>query len=290
MNRSRTWLLNILAFGAFLLIWQLVAVARRPADAGEVSLLPSPAAVAKELWRLFAEEHFLVDVAASLKRIFLGLAVSVIPAFAVGILFGTSPRLYNTVEPLFSFAKYLPPTALIPVLLMWFGVGIGQQLALLFIGTFFLYSVNVAETVRQTPQACLDAARTLGTGRAGLIFRIIIPHGLPSFLEHLRTIVAIAWTYVTAAELVAAERGVGKVIIYAQRFFRTDQMLAGVVAIGILGIASNAALIWVERLLCRWKHAGAPSFAGQVADGVRNFAGRIRSIVRGGSREDTGTC
>ena len=253
MNKGLSRLSAGIAFGLFLLAWGIAAHWLRPSDPEDPVLLPNPIEVSRDLWALIAEQRFLNDIGQSILRISLGLLASAIPAFILGILLGMVPRLYASAGPLFSFASYVPPTSLIPVLILWLGIGLRQQMALLILGTFFHLTVNVAETVARTPQAFYDTALTLGASRSQLISRVTIPCGLPEFFQHLRTVVAVAWTYLVVIEMVSAETGIGRVIINSQRFMLTGRLFAGVATIGILGILSNQLLLVADRFFCRWK-------------------------------------
>jgi len=234
--------------------WSAAAYLSRPTDGIGVVLLPGPVAVLKDLYLLFAQDQFLTDVLHSLRRIALGLLSAIVPAFALGIWFGVNPRMRATATPLFAFAMYIPPTALVPILILWLGIGLMQQVALLFIGTFFYLTIMVAATVASTPQTYLEAALTLGARPSQLTWRVIIPHGLPEFIQHMRVMTGVAWTYLTVAEMVAAQTGIGRVIINSQRYFQTGRVLAGVLTIGLLGILTDLLLQALSRLLCRWKH------------------------------------
>jgi len=244
----------VVAFVLLFVAWSTAAFLSRPADGVGVVLLPGPAAVIRELYVLFAQDNFLTDVLHSLRRIALGLLSAMVPAFVLGIWFGVSPRTRETATPLFAFAMYIPPTALVPILILWLGIGLMQQVALLFIGTFFYLTIMVAATVASTPQTYREAALTLGARPSQLIWRIIIPHSLPDFIQHMRVMTGIAWTYLTVAEMVAAQTGIGRVIINAQRYFQTGRVLAGVLTIGLLGILTDLLLQALSRILCRWKH------------------------------------
>jgi NitT/TauT family transport system permease protein len=243
-----------IAFVLLFALWSGAAYMSRPAEGSGVVLLPGPGAVVKDLYVLFAEESFLIDVLHSLRRIALGLLSAMVPAFILGIWFGTHQRIRETATPLFAFAMYIPPTALVPILILWFGLGLLQQVSLLFIGTFFYLTIMVAATVASTPQTYLEAALTLGARPSQLTWRVIIPNGLPEFIQHMRVMTGIAWTYLTVAEMVAAQTGIGRVIINSQRYFKTGRVLAGVLTIGLLGIATDLLLRGLSRVLCRWKH------------------------------------
>lgn len=235
-------------------LWSCAAYLSRPAGGVGLVLLPGPLAVAKDLYLLFAEEHFHTDVLHSVTRIALGLFSAMVPAFVLGIWFGTRQRIRETATPLFAFAMYIPPTALVPVLILWLGIGLVQQVALLFVGTFFYLTIMITATVASTPRTYLEAALTLGAKPNQLTWRVIIPNGLPEFIQHMRVMTGIAWTYLTVAEMVAAQTGIGRVIINSQRYFQTGRVLAGVLTIGLLGILTDLLLQGLSRVLCRWKN------------------------------------
>jgi NitT/TauT family transport system permease protein len=166
---------------------------------------------------------------------------------------GTAPRARAVAAPLFAFVQYIPPTAFVPILILWLGVGLQQQVALLFLGTFFYMTMLVAETVAATPTAYREAALTLGLRPGQLVWRVLVPNGLPEFLAHLRIMFGVAWTYLTVAEMVATEDGIGRVIINSQRYLQTGRVLAGMLTIGLLGVATDQLLRQASRRLCPWK-------------------------------------
>jgi NitT/TauT family transport system permease protein len=233
---------------------QPVLVGGKPQPLGPV-LVPGPWAVLRDLWDLLLHEGFLEDVAHSLQRILLGVIAAAIPAFILGMWFGTTPRVRAAANPLFAFVQYIPPTSFVPILILWLGIGLKQQVALLFLGTFFYLTIMVAETVAATPGAFREAALTLGVRPRQLFWKVIIPNGLPDFIGHVRIMLGIAWTYLTVAEMVAADNGIGRVIINSQRYLQTGRVLAGMLTIGVLGVISDLLLRQLSRWLCRWKEA-----------------------------------
>ncbi|MFC1597004.1 ABC transporter permease [Planctomycetota bacterium] len=253
MKRMLSTVLSMTAVVGFFAIWSVAAYLLRPSKPGGIVLLPGPMVVLKDLFALFLHHGFTKDVAKSVLRIGLGMLCSSVPAFMLGVFFGVNRRVYRAASPLFAFAKYVPPVSLIPILILWLGIGLPQQIALLFVGTFFYLTVMVAETVANTPQTLLDAARTLGAKRFQLIWNVNIKNGIPEFVEHLRTMLGISWTYLVAVEMVAAADGIGRVIIDSQRYLQTGRVLAGVFMIGVLGVVCDELLQWTRWLLCPWK-------------------------------------
>jgi len=260
-----------LSFVVALGFWSLAAVLLHPSEEGGLVLLPGPAAVGTALFHLVVDDGFLYDVALSVLRIALGITLAAVPAFVLGIIFGIKPVLNTATAPIFAFAKYVPPVAFIPILILWLGIGLPQQLALLFIGTFFYLTVMITTTVANTPKTFNDAALTLGAKPRQLITKVIVRHGLPEFVEHLRTMLGIAWTYLVVVEMVAAESGIGRVIINSQRYLETGKVLAGVLTIGLLGILSDQLLQLIGWWLAAWRNTEPPLVA-------RPFASLVRSV------------
>lgn len=255
----------VVTLGLVLAAWSGGSWLLRPDEGGGLVLLPGPVQVMRALIDLVVHEGFLGDVLVSVMRISVGLLAAIVPAFILGVTFGIKPRINAAAAPLFAFAKYVPPVAFIPILILWLGVGLGQQVALLFIGTFFYLTVMVATTVAGTPKTFRDAALTLGVGRRQYVGQVILRYGLPEFVEHLRTMVGIAWTYLIVVEMVAAENGIGRVIISSQRYLESAKVLAGVLTIGLLGVLSDQVLQTVGWLLAPWKYDQAPLLVRPLA-------------------------
>jgi len=234
--------------------WSLVAFLIRPSEAGGLLLLPGPIRVLKDLYHMLVQEGFFRDIALSSMRIGLGVLAATVPAAVVGIWFGISPKVHAVATPVFAFVKYIPPVSFVPLLILWLGLGLMQQVALLFIGTFFYLAIMIAETVASTPRAYQDAGLTLGLRERQLVWKVIIPHSIPAFFEHLRVMFGIAWTYITVAEMVAAPNGIGRVIIKSQVYFQTGRVLAGMLTIGILGVLFDLILARTSLWLCKWKN------------------------------------
>lgn len=239
-----------LTFAFFFALWALVAAILEP-ERGVV-LFPGPVRVV-QTWIEMLGKGFLADIAMSSGRICLGVLAAAVPAVFLGLFLGVNQRSRDAIEPVFAFIKYIPPVSLIPVLILWLGIGLPNQVALLFIGTFFYLTTMIAESVATTPQAYRDAARTLGINDRRLVWKVLVPHATPAFFEHLRVMVGIAWTYLVAAEMVAAPDGIGRRIIEAQRYLQTDRVLAGILTIGLLGIAFDGVLRLASWWTCRWR-------------------------------------
>ena len=251
--KNNTRLALLLTTATMLAAWSLLAFLVRPGEEGGLLMLPGPLLVLKDLYQMLVADRFFRDIALSSMRIGLGVLAATIPALVLGIWFGISPRVHAVATPVFAFVKYIPPVSFVPILILWLGIGLTQQVALLFIGTFFYLAIMIAETVASTPRTFKDAGLTLGLRERQLIWKVIIPHSMPAFFEHLRVMFGIAWTYLTVAEMVAAPNGIGRVIINSQRYLQTGRVLAGMLTIGVLGVLFDFVLARTSLWLCKWK-------------------------------------
>ena len=150
-------------------------------------------------------------------------------------------------EPFVSFARYLPASAFIPLLILWAGIGEAQKLALIFIGSFFQLVLMIAVQVGATRRDLVEAAYTLGASDWGIVRRVLLPDSAPQIAETLRLVLGWAWTYVIVAELIGASNGIGHMITDSQALLATDQIIFGIITIGVIGLVSDLAFKRVNR-------------------------------------------
>lgn len=201
--------------------------------------LASPARTLETGIELFVTYNFTVDIGVTIWRVVGGFALAAILAVPLGILMGAFKPIEAMLEPLVSFARYLPASAFIPLLILWAGVGEAQKLSVIFIGSVFQLILMVAVIVGSTRLDLVEAAYTLGASRRGIVFRVLLPSSAPHIAEALRLVLGWAWTYVIVAELIGASSGIGHMIMDAQRLLDTGQMIFGIFVIGVIGLISD---------------------------------------------------
>src|SRR5687767_7342419 len=208
-----------------------------------------------EGWNLLAQHGFIKDILITIWRVFGGFLL----AAAIGIPLGMAMGAYKPVEaffePFVSFARYLPASAFIPLLILWAGIGEAQKLSVIFLGSFFQLVLMIAVIVGSTRRDLVEAAYTLGASDAGIVRRVLIPAAAPQIAETLRLVLGWAWTYVIVAELIGASRGIGHMIMDSQSLLATDQMIFGILTIGIIGLVSDLAFKRLNRSLFPWANA-----------------------------------
>lgn len=211
--------------------------------------MPPPHRVLSTLYTMIAERGFLTDIGISIYRILASFALACAVAIPLGVLMGSFRTVDAFVNPFVSAWRYLPAPAFIPLLLMWFGVGEGSKLALLFIGVIFFLITLIMDHTRAVRAELIETAMTLGAGRWQILLTIVLPAVAPKILISMRQMLAVSWTYLVIAEIVASTTGIGAVMMRGQRFLKVDEIMAGIVVIGAVGLGFDYLFRLAQRLL-----------------------------------------
>lgn len=214
--------------------------------------LASPTRTLESGIALFTEYGFLHDIGVTVFRVVGGFLIAAAIGVPLGLAMGAFKPVEAFFEPFISFARYLPASAFIPLLILWAGVGEAQKLAVIFIGSFFQIVIMVAVTAGATRMDLVEAATTLGAKPRGIVARVIVPAAAPQIAETLRLVLGWAWTYVIVAELIGATSGIGHMIMDSQRLLDTGQMIFGIVTIGIIGLVTDFLFKGLNRRLFPW--------------------------------------
>jgi NitT/TauT family transport system permease protein len=246
--------LGVASFAVVLGIWSLCAYTGVAPALGFANLhnpffLPSPGTVAKALYNMFAHEGFAHDVWASTRRIGIGFLISSAIGIPLGIAIGSFRFVQAFFEPIIAAVRYMPASAFIPLLIIWFGIYEKEKIAVIFIGVFFPLTLLIADVSANIPKELVNIAYTLGASRWDVFWRVLLPASWPGVVDNMRIGIGWAWTYLIVAELVAASNGIGHVILSASRFLQTDKIIAGIITIGILGLLTDALFRWMYWLL-----------------------------------------
>jgi ABC-type nitrate/sulfonate/bicarbonate transport system permease component len=193
-----------------------------------------------------------VHIAASLFRTGVGFIAGAIVGISVGMGMGCSPIISAALAPFFSFIRPIPAIAYIPLIIQWFGIGEFSKIALIFLASFLYVALNTAMGVRAVPQDLIRVARTLGASNFRLLYAIILPEALPYILVGLKVALALSWAVVVGAELVAAQSGLGYLIMDAGTFFRIPDLYAGIFLVGLIGFLLERGLTLFERHFVHW--------------------------------------
>jgi NitT/TauT family transport system permease protein len=217
--------------------------------------LADPITMLADGWTLLSKFGFAYDIGITIWRVLGGFILAALVAVPLGIMMGAYKPVEAFFEPFVSFARYLPASAFIPLLILWAGLGEAQKLLVIFIGSVFQIVLMVATAVGQTRRDLVEAAYTLGAGDAGVVRRVLMPMNAPEIAEILRLVLGWAWTYVIVAELIGSSAGIGHMIIDSQALMATGQIIFGIIVIGVIGLVSDFAFKMLNRWLFPWRLA-----------------------------------
>lgn len=197
--------------------------------------LPSPSNIGQAFIDLFTKQHFLADIQISVFRVFAAFLLSLVIAIPTALVMTEFKTIKQLLEPYIDFIRYLPVPALIPLTILFFGLGEGSKISLLFIGTFFQMILLIIDDIYTIPSAFFDLAHSLGFSKARI--RLLkLRSILPELYNNARITLGWAWTYLVIAELVASQSGIGHVIKEAQRFSNTEKVYVAIFTLGVIGL------------------------------------------------------
>lgn len=243
--------LGIAFFVLFVAAWAFATLG------GYVSrtFLADPITMVQDGYVLITRFGFLEDIGITIWRVLGGFILAALIGVPIGIAMGAYKPVEALLEPFVSFARYLPASAFVPLLILWAGIGEMQKLLVIFIGSFFQIILMVAVAVGATRRDLVEAAYTLGAKDSGVVRRVLIPANAPDIAEILRLVLGWAWTYVIVAEFIGSSSGIGHMIIESQALLATGQIIFGIIIIGLIGLVSDFAFKAVNRMLFPWRLA-----------------------------------
>lgn len=243
MGPRRQLTLSATSVVAFLILWQILAANFVPAF-----FLPTPLAIGGAIVDLLRQGILLGAIGASLGRIFAGWVLGSLVAIPIGLVVGTSETMKSIFDPYIHFFRFVPAIALISLFIVWFGIGEASKVLLITYATGFIVMINTATGVTAIPRDKIDAARCLGAGRAQVFFQVVIPATLPFVYTGMRLAMASSFLVIVAAEMLAANSGLGYLIWTSRLYFQIDWMFAAIIILGGLGFLADRALRLFGRL------------------------------------------
>ena len=220
-------------------------------------VLPSPRAMGDELQTLasvgYAGKPVYVHIAKSLFRSLTGLAAGLALAIPVGLAMGYSRTVSAALTPVCGFFRPIPPIAFIPLMILWFGIGELSKVLLIFAASFNYTVLNSAAGMRAVPEQLIRKGRNLGLSERQLFTSVMLPAAMPHIFTGIKTSTAVSWAIVVAAELIAAQEGLGFIIQDAGTFFRITDVFFGIIIIGLIGVSLELVISLIERRTLHWQ-------------------------------------
>lgn len=226
----------------------------------EALYLPPP----EQVWTRFVDLHqngyqgvgLWENVFWSLARVVIGFALGAMFGIPLGFAMGLNGWLRGWFDPIVEFMRPVPPLALIPLIIIWFGIWEQGKISLLFLASLWIMTIAARSGVSGVNISKVHAAYSLGASKSQLLRKVILPNSLPEIFTGARVAMGVCWGTVVAAELVAAEKGAGKMIIAASKFQLTDIVIVGIIIIGVIGYGIDILMRRAENALVPWKGKG----------------------------------
>ena len=252
-GQGDTRLLSLATIALLIFIWWLVTTA------GWVKplFLPSPQAVVAKFVQVWTDgftgtplwEH----VAISTARVFGAFLLACAIGIPLGLAMGMSPVMRGIFDPPIEFYRPIPPLAYLPLMIIWFGIGETSKVLLIFLSVFAPVALGARAGVRSAAIEQIHAAYSFGATRWQVMRRVILPSAMPEILTAMRIGIGFGWTTLVAAEMVAATKGIGYMVLSASQFLQTSTVIMGIVVIAAIAYAFDMLMRWVERKLVPWK-------------------------------------
>lgn len=223
----------------------------------EAIWLPSPESVVARLVEIYTNGYqnvtLVENLGWSLYRIFLGFILGSLIGIPLGYAMGLNSWFRGWFDPIVEFMRPIPPLALIPLVIIWFGIWEKGKISLLFLAALWIMTISARAGVSGVNISKVHAAYSLGASKLQILIHVIVPNSLPEIFTGARVAMGVCWGTVVAAELVAAEKGVGKMIVAASKFQQTDIVIMGIIIIGIIGFGIDILMRIAENFLVPWK-------------------------------------
>jgi ABC-type nitrate/sulfonate/bicarbonate transport system permease component len=253
LDRQRTLRLKALAIVGFLVVWSVVSGAVVAFTLFNPIFFPGPWVVAGALVTLAAKGQLWGHVGATLERVAIGFSTGAVLAIGLGLPCGYFRALRGVVEPIVELLRPIPPLAMLPLFIVWVGIGEGSKVGFITYATFFPMFLTTVHAVSRLDPLLVRAAQSLGARPVQLFFRVILPAALPEMLTGIRLGIALSFFVIVISEFIGAEQGLGFLINDGRSFFLVPQMLGAAVLLGLFGYAGNALVRLAERRLLRWQ-------------------------------------
>jgi sulfonate transport system permease protein len=220
-----------------------------------VQTVPPPTVVAQAAWQLACSGQLAINIWVSLERVAFGLSIGVAIGTLFALIAGLSRLGEDAIDSTVQMVRTLPHLALIPLMIMWFGIGETPKITLIALGSMFPIYLNLFAGIRGADRKLREAAGTLGLSQFETILHVVLPAALPGFLVGLRQAFGISWITLVVAEQINASAGIGYLVMNARDFLRTDIIFVGLTIYALLGLLTDSSVRFLEHHFLAWRPA-----------------------------------
>jgi len=249
-------LISVIAIATSFIAWFLIAQLKLVDPLflpGPIEVFETAVDLAREGYR---QSSLWTHIAVSVGRALFAFFIATLVGVPMGLLMGRLPVFGAILDPFVQFLRPLPKLALIPLVIVWFGIGEFSKFFLIFLATVLTVLVSAAAAVQSVPEGRIRAAQSLGATERQLFRYVILPSAVPEIFTGVRVAIGIGWTTLIAAEMIAASSGLGWMVMNASSYLRTDVVMLGIVLLGAIGYLLDVALVKAQRRIVHWTGRG----------------------------------
>lgn len=247
------WQNILISFGGFLLFIAVWDILSRLEPEG-INKVPGPGQTLIAAWHLLISGVLIQEAWISCLRVLIGFTSASLVGVTLGLLAGSFLLANRLITPVSSFLRYIPPTAFISLLIVYFGIGESYKYAVIFLGVIFFIIQMVIDAVEDIDKRYFEMAMTSGYDNPRIFKEVVMPASWPRVVDVLRINLSASWTFLVAAELIGSEKGLGHLISVSQRYLRIDDLYVGILTFGVIGIVTDRGIEWLSRKLFRWHY------------------------------------
>ena len=252
VSGRQSFLLGLTGLVALFAVWQ---IGHWLTPELQRKFLPGVDEVVGKIGFLLANKDFISDIGVSLYRIYLSFIVACLVSDPLGLFMGCIVKVRALLNPTLGGLRYLPAASFVPLLLVYLGPTDTAKMALLFLGCVFFLIALILDNVLSVPKEFIESAQTMGASRKHIVLRVALPASAPQILDSMRNMIAVSWTYLVIAEIVAATDGIGAVMMRGAKFLHIDVIMAGILTIGVLGVLTDILFRYASRFLFPYVYA-----------------------------------
>ena len=252
LSGRQSFLLGLTGLVALFAVWQ---IGHWVTPELQRKFLPGVDEVVGKIGFLLANKDFISDIGVSLYRIYLSFFVACLVSVPLGLFMGCFVKVRALLNPTLGGLRYLPAASFVPLLLVYLGPTDTAKMALLFLGCVFFLIALILDNVLSVPKEFIESAQTMGASRKHIVLRVALPAAAPQILDSMRNMIAVSWTYLVIAEIVAATDGIGAVMMRGAKFLHIDVIMAGILTIGVLGVLTDILFRYASRFLFPYVYA-----------------------------------
>lgn len=214
-------------------------------------VLPTPMRVWDTLISMIQSGELFVHIGASLYRVMIGFSIAFVFAFLLGIMAGLKPSLTPYYNPIVEFLRNVPPLSLIPLLILWVGIGEESKIIIIILASFFPMFLNIKKGFGSCDEKLIEVGKVLALNTRQRFLKIILPSAIPDILLGMKVGLGYSWRAIIGAEMIAAASGLGYFILDAQNMSRSDKVIVGIIVIGLLGVICDKIFTMITKKFTR---------------------------------------